>query len=249
MRFTRCLPDEAEMNNEHQASTSISIKRIQHFQPACCCLCSPPGEAGPANSGNKQQTANPPNSRPSEAQRLPSRMRTAAGVNQLRGARTRPGTEAAAVAAVQQQDPATPSTDSNSGSSSSSTPTLSTGEQPDTSPPPDQAPDQKPVDTPADQQAQKQQPYCIPNKQGDVFSVLAAGDSITQGSVPSRNRNWPYAIRLTQLLIRKLGIFASAQDAGAHHLCSSAGLAARSAIVVHALSAVLHVSPAVLHVL
>ncbi|WIA15988.1 hypothetical protein OEZ85_012727 [Tetradesmus obliquus] len=65
---------------------------------------------------------------------------------------------------------------------------------------------------------QQQQPgsggYCIPVQRRASFHVLAAGDSITQGSVPSRGFNYPYAIKLEELLRKKLGPRTRAIDAG-----------------------------------
>jgi hypothetical protein len=56
--------------------------------------------------------------------------------------------------------------------------------------------------------------YCIPVEKRGSFHVLAAGDSITQGSVPSRGFNYPYAIKLEELLRKKLGPRTRAIDAG-----------------------------------
>jgi hypothetical protein len=44
--------------------------------------------------------------------------------------------------------------------------------------------------------------------------VLAAGDSITQGSVPSKNLNHPYTIKMEQLLEASLQGDVRALDAG-----------------------------------
>jgi hypothetical protein len=44
--------------------------------------------------------------------------------------------------------------------------------------------------------------------------VLAAGDSITQGSVPSKNLNHPYTIKMEQLLEASLQGDVRAVDAG-----------------------------------
>jgi hypothetical protein len=67
-------------------------------------------------------------------------------------------------------------------------------------------------------QQQQQAPgdgYCIPVERRSLsFHVLAAGDSITQGSVPSRGFNYPYTIKLEELLRKKLGPRTRAIDAG-----------------------------------
>jgi hypothetical protein len=44
--------------------------------------------------------------------------------------------------------------------------------------------------------------------------VLAIGDSITQGSVPSKNLNHPYTIRLKEVLEPQLSLPVRAVDAG-----------------------------------
>lgn len=65
--------------------------------------------------------------------------------------------------------------------------------------------------------------YCIPvNNKNSSFHVLAAGDSITQGSVPSRNLNYPYTIKLEELLRRKLGPKTRAMDAGVYYATAPA---------------------------
>jgi len=56
-------------------------------------------------------------------------------------------------------------------------------------------------------------PYCIP-RDANSFSVLAIGDSITQGSVPSKNLNHPYTIKLQQVLEPALQTRVRAVDAG-----------------------------------
>lgn len=56
-------------------------------------------------------------------------------------------------------------------------------------------------------------PYCIP-RAGNSFSVLAIGDSITQGSVPSKNLNHPYTIKLQEVLEPALQARVRAVDAG-----------------------------------
>lgn len=61
----------------------------------------------------------------------------------------------------------------------------------------------------------QQSKYCIPATRGMQFNLLAAGDSITQGSVPSKNYNHPYTIKLKELLRKKLGKNADCTDAGA----------------------------------
>lgn len=80
---------------------------------------------------------------------------------------------------------------------------------------------------------QQQQPgsggYCIPVQRRASFHVLAAGDSITQGSVPSRGFNYPYTIKLEELLRKKLGPRTRAIDAG--------GLAAAAAAMATATAA------------
>jgi hypothetical protein len=74
--------------------------------------------------------------------------------------------------------------------------------------------------------------YCIPAVRNQPFTVLAAGDSITQGSVPSKNLNRPYAIRLQELLKNHLSNGqVDAVDAG--NTCRLASLLA----CVHTLSA------------
>jgi hypothetical protein len=169
--------------------------------------CSSPSKPAVSARPAKEE-AKPSSSRPLDAQRRPRRVRSAAdGVAPpLRAGGTRPVMEAAAVGAgaAQQQDPVAPDTGS---STILADEPPSSQEQQSEAEPPQQQP-------PSDWQVEQPPPYCIPNKAGDVFAVLAAGDSITQGSVPSTNRNWPYAIRLSQLLIRKLGIYARAVDAG-----------------------------------
>lgn len=57
-------------------------------------------------------------------------------------------------------------------------------------------------------------PYCIPRGPNGGLSVLAAGDSITQGSVPSKNYNHPYTIRMEQVLEQNLATEVRALDAG-----------------------------------
>lgn len=56
-------------------------------------------------------------------------------------------------------------------------------------------------------------PYCIPRGPNGL-AVLAAGDSITQGSVPSKNLNHPFTIRMEQVLEQNLGTEVRALDAG-----------------------------------
>lgn len=57
-------------------------------------------------------------------------------------------------------------------------------------------------------------PYCIPVNPTTGFNVLAAGDSITQGSVPSKNLNHPYTIQLKEVLEPQLQVSVRAVDAG-----------------------------------
>jgi hypothetical protein len=72
--------------------------------------------------------------------------------------------------------------------------------------------------------------YCIPVEQRrSSFHVLAAGDSITQGSVPSRGFNYPYAIKLEELLRKKLGPRTRAIDAGGCAAATQAAAAAAAA--------------------
>lgn len=71
--------------------------------------------------------------------------------------------------------------------------------------------------------APQQAKFCIPATRGMQFNVLAAGDSITQGSVPSKMINHPYTIQLSQLLQRRLGKNADATDAGTARFSSQAG--------------------------
>jgi hypothetical protein len=58
-------------------------------------------------------------------------------------------------------------------------------------------------------------PYCIPRgPPGSSLSVLAIGDSITQGSVPSKNLNHPYTINLEKVLESMTQVDVRALDAG-----------------------------------
>jgi hypothetical protein len=65
--------------------------------------------------------------------------------------------------------------------------------------------------------------YCIPRSAAGL-AVLAAGDSITQGSVPSKNLNHPYTIRMKQLLEAQLSAPVRAVDAGAWWATGAAAL-------------------------
>lgn len=56
--------------------------------------------------------------------------------------------------------------------------------------------------------------YCIPRSASGQLAVLAAGDSITQGSVPSKNFNHPYTIKMEQVLEATLQTDVRALDAG-----------------------------------
>ncbi|KAF8059433.1 Sh3yl1 [Scenedesmus sp. PABB004] len=57
--------------------------------------------------------------------------------------------------------------------------------------------------------------FCIPISRGRPFNVLAAGDSITQGSVPSKMTNHPYAWKVEELLKANLATSrVSVVDAG-----------------------------------
>jgi hypothetical protein len=75
-------------------------------------------------------------------------------------------------------------------------------------------PGQRLAQNPGQEQQQNPGGYCIPVERRASFHVLAAGDSITQGSVPSRGFNYPYAIKLEELLRKKLGPRTRAIDAG-----------------------------------
>jgi hypothetical protein len=76
-------------------------------------------------------------------------------------------------------------------------------------------PDQTAMPSAVDIAAQQQGlAYCIPRSAAGL-AVLAAGDSITQGSVPSKNLNHPYTIRMKQLLEAQLSAPVRAVDAGA----------------------------------
>jgi hypothetical protein len=74
--------------------------------------------------------------------------------------------------------------------------------------------------------------YCIPVERRSSFHVLAAGDSITQGSVPSRGFNYPYAIKLEELLRKKLGPRTRAIDAGGLAAAAAAAAAAAGPVTL-----------------
>lgn len=58
-------------------------------------------------------------------------------------------------------------------------------------------------------------PYCIPRgPPGTGLSVLAIGDSITQGAVPSKNLNHPYTINLEKVLESMMQVDVRVLDAG-----------------------------------
>lgn len=73
-----------------------------------------------------------------------------------------------------------------------------------------QVPTQQP---PVQQPVVPKGPYCIP-RGANGLTVLAAGDSITQGSVPSKMLNHPYTIEMEKILESTLATEVRAVDAG-----------------------------------